>query len=300
MITNKKSILTFLLITIIGLGACKKTEYNIGDIKTPSSLTLTTVIQGADAANPFGNGTGKVDITVKAVNALTYKIDFGDGTAAQLVPSGVIQYRYGNPGTTTYTISVNAIGTAGVMSTISKQVKVFVNFVIPAAILQNLTNGSSRVWITDHDAPGHFGVGAADQFTPNYYSASPNSREACAYDDDITFTKDANDNVKMSIDNKGASFSIGAATAFYGFAGGDGCYPVNTGGIRSLIFMNATSASTPAQSTRIQFTVPGNGIINFGTGGTTYEILSITATQIHLRNIGIDGNSWYQKLKVKP
>ena len=98
MITNKKSILIILLITIIGLGACKKAEYNIGDIITPTGLTLTTVIQGVDAANPFGNGTGKVDITVKAANALTYKIDFGDGTAAQMVPSGVIQYRYGNPG----------------------------------------------------------------------------------------------------------------------------------------------------------------------------------------------------------
>jgi len=46
--------------------------------------------------------------------------------------------------------------------------------------------------------------------------------------------------------------------------------------------------------------VPGNGIINFGTGGVTYEILSITPTSIHLRNIGADNNSWYQKLKPKP
>lgn len=299
MLTNKRSSLIILLIALVGLGACKKATYNIGDIVTPTGLVLTTVIQGIDATNPNGNGTGKVNISVTAANAITYKIDFGDGTAPQMVPSGVITYRYGNPGTTNYTITINAIGTAGVMSTISKQVKVFVNFVIPAAILQSLTNGTSKVWITDHDAPGHFGVGAPDQFTPNYYSASPNSREACAYDDEITFSKDANDNVKMSIDNKGASFSIGAATAFYGFAGSDGCYSISTGGIRSLIFMDATSASTPAQSTRIQFSVPGNGIINFGTGGTTYEILSITDTQIHLRNIGADGNSWYQKLKLK-
>ncbi|MEY2639701.1 MAG: hypothetical protein RIR90_1183, partial [Bacteroidota bacterium] len=86
---------------------------------------------------------------------------------------------------------------------------------------------------------------------------------------------------------------------FYGFSGGDGCYAINTGGTKQLAFSNATSASTPAVSTRIQFTVPGNGIINFGTGGTTYEILSATATTIHLRNIGSDGNAWYQKLKVK-
>ncbi len=298
MITIKKSFTAFFLLTTVFL-SCKKAEYSLGDIITPSGLAMNTVVVGTDAANPFGNGTGKVDITVTAANALSYKIDFGDGTAPQMVPTGVIQYRYGNPGTAEYNITVNAIGTAGVMSTLTKKVKVFVNFQIPATILANLTNGSSKVWQTDHDAPGHFGVGPNTDFAPIWYSASPNSREACAYDDDITFSKDANDNVKMSINNKGASFSIGAATVFYGFAGGDGCYAINAGGLKSLIFMDATSNSTPAQSTRIQFTVPGNGIINFGTGGTTYEILSITDTQMHLRNIGIDGNSWYQKLIKK-
>ncbi len=298
MITIKKSFIALFLLTVV-FSSCKKAEYTIGDIITPTGLVLNTVVVGTDALNPFGNGTGKVDITVTAANALTYKIDFGDGTAPQLVPTGIIQYRYGNPGTAEYNITVNAIGTAGVMSTITKKVKVFVNFQIPVAILQNLTDGSSKVWQTDHDAPGHFGVGAAGAFFPNYYSASPNSREACAYDDEITFSKDANDNVKMSINNKGASFSIGAATTFYGFGGGDGCYAINTGGLKSLIFMNATSASLPTESTRIQFSVPGNGIINFGTGGTMYEIMSITDTQVHLRNIGADGNSWYQKLIKK-
>jgi hypothetical protein len=299
MITNKKSTLLTLLFGLLVFGACKKAEYSIGDIITPTNLALTAVVVGTDATNPFGNGTGKVSIVVKADNALNYKIDFGDGNASQMVQSGVITYKYGAPGTAEYNITVNAIGTAGATSTITKKVKVFVNFTIPAAILSNLTGGSSKVWQTDRNAAGHFGVGAASEFFPNYYSATPNSREACAYDDDITFSKDANDVVSMSIDNKGASFSIGAATTFYGFAGGDGCYAISTGGVRKLTFMDATTTSTPAQSTRIQFTVPGNGIINFGTGGTSYEILSISATQIHLRNIGADGNSWYQKLIKK-
>jgi hypothetical protein len=299
MITNKKSLCYILLITLIGFGACKKAEYNIGEIKTPTNLVLTAAVQGVDAANPNGNGTGKVDITIKADNALSYKMDFGDGTAPQLVQTGIIQYRYGNPGTAEYNVTVTAIGTAGAMSTITKKIKVFVNFQIPANILQNLTNLTSKVWQTDHDANAHFGVGPNNEFSPIWYAAGPNTREACAYDDDITFSKDANDNIFMSINNKGASMSIGAATAFYGFAGGDGCYAINTGGNKKLSFMNATSASTPAQSTRIQFSVPGNGIINFGTGGTVYEILSITDTQIHLRNIGVDGNSWYQKLIKK-
>lgn len=299
MITTIKSAGILVLAAMITFSSCKKQEYTLGDIKTPSGLTLTTAIAGVDVANPNGNGTGNVTITAAASDALTYNIDFGDGVT-RVVPSGTLTYKYTNPGTYSYTITVNAIGTAGVTTTISKRITVFVAFEIPANIIANLTNGSSRIWITDRDATGHFGVGPADQFAPIWYAAPPNTREACAYDDEITFSKDNLNRISMTIDNKGTSFSIGAASGFYGFSGGDNCYAINTGGTRMLAFMDATSASTPANSTRIQFTVPGNGIINFGTGGTTYEILSLTATEMHLRNIGIDGNSWYQKLKVKP
>jgi hypothetical protein len=283
---------------IISFSSCKKTSYSFGEITAPTGLTLTTTIAGVDASNPNGNGSGNVNILVTSKGALTYNIDFGDGIT-KVVPGGSLTYKYANPGTNDYTITVNAIGTGGTISTISKRIKVFVAFQIPPAILSALTGGSSKVWVTDQGAPGHFGVGPDNEFSPIWYSATPNSREACAYDDEITFSKNANDQVFMNVNNQGASFSIGASSAFYGFSGGDNCYPINTGGNKQLIFQNATSNSTPAQSTRIQFTVPGNGIINFGTGGTVYEILEITPTTLHLRNIGNDGNSWYQKLKMK-
>lgn len=298
MTTKIKLLITLFLTAGVLFIACKKTEYKFGDLKAPTGLTLATTIAGVDASNPNGNGTGMVTITAAATNALTYNIDFGDGKT-QVVPTGTINYKYTNPGTYEYTITVNAVGTGGVISSVSKKVKVFVAFEIPAAILQSLTGGSSKVWITNKDVVGHFGVGPNDQFAPIWYAATPNSREACAYDDEITFSKDANNNVFMSVNNKGDNFSIGAASAFYGFSGGDACYPINTGGNKKLAFMDATSASTPANSTRIQFTVPGNGIINFGTGGTTYEILAISATSLSLRNIGADGNAWYQILKNK-
>jgi hypothetical protein len=299
MITNIKSLGVILFAVLISFSSCKKEKYAFGDIKTPANLTLTAVVQGIDGSNPNGNGTGNVIITATSSNTLTYNIDFGDGIT-KVVPSGTLTYKYTNPGTYSYTISVNAIGTGGAISTISKRITVFVAFEIPAPILQAFTNGASKIWVTDNDAPGHFGVGQNDLFFPNYYAAGPNTREACAYDDEITFTKDPLNRIFMNVDNKGQSFSIGAATSFYGMSGADGCYGISTGGNKQLAFMDATSASTPANSTRIQFTVPGNGIINFGTGGTTYEIISYTNTSIHLRNIGADGNAWYQKLKPKP
>jgi hypothetical protein len=283
---------------LLMIGSCKRESYSFGDITAPSQLTLSATVVGADAANPNGDGSGNVQILVTSKNALNYKIDFGDGNY-KMVPSGITTYKYNNPGTSSYTITVNAIGTGGAISTISKTVSVFVAFEIPAAIQAALTGGTSKIWITDKAANGHFGVGPATGFFPIWYEAAPYTRDACAYDDEITFTQAANNRISISVDNKGSTFSIGAATGFYGLSGPDGCYALNTGGTKSLAFMNATSGSTSAVSSQIQFIVPGNGIINFGTGGTTYEIISYSATKIFLRNIGADGNAWYQRLIVK-
>jgi hypothetical protein len=299
MYKNIKSLTVLMLAALLGLYGCEKEEYSFGELKRPTNLTLTTAVAGVDATNPNGNGTGSVLITTTADDEVTFKVDYGDGNFA-MVPSGVINYKYTNPGTNNYTVTVSAIGTGGVTSVISKAIRVYVAFEIPADMVAAFTNGSSKTWITDKEAPGHFGVGPADGFSPSYYAAGPNSREACAYDDEITFSKDALNRISMNVNNKGASFSIGASSAFYGFSGADNCYAINTGGTKMLAFSGSTTSSTPAQSTRIQFAVPGNGIINFGTGGTTYEILSFSPTQISLRNIGADGNSWYQILKPKP
>lgn len=296
-----KNTITFLscfALAILLLVGCKKTEYSFGNMKTPSSLTLAATVTGVDTNNPNGNGTGTVTIAATATNVLTYNIDFGDGKT-QVVPGGSLTYKYTTPGTNEYTITINAIGTGGSMSTISKKVKVYVAFEIPVNIVAALTGGSAKTWVTDKNANGHFGVGPATDFSPIWYAAGPNSREPCAYDDDITFSKDANNNITLTIDNKGLSFAIGAASAFYGFSGADGCFNMAIATPRKLSFMDANSGSTAANSTKVAFTVPGNGIINFGTGGTNYEILAISATELSLRNIGIDGNSWYQKLKAK-
>ncbi len=298
MFTSIKNIAFFTCLLALALSGCKKEEHSFGEIITPTNLSMSSTIAGASTANPNGDGTGNVEFVVGAENVLTYKYLFGDGDSL-ITTNTNVTHRYRNPGVNSYNVVISAIGTGGASSTVSQMITVFVAFEIPADIMTAITNNSSRVWVTDRDANGHFGVGPNDQFAPIWYAAAPNTREACAYDDEITFAKDG-PRITMNINNLGASFSIGAATGFYGMSGGDNCYPINPGGLKNLVFMDATSSSTPAQSTRIQFTVPGNGIINFGTGGTTYEILSVTATSMHLRNIGADGNAWYQKLKPRP
>lgn len=295
---NIKALITICLAAIIIVIGCKKQEYSFGKIITPKDLTLTTTIEGADDANPAGAGSGNVTIKTSATDAISYKIDFGDGNS-KIVSGGDLVHRYTTPGTTDYTIVVSAIGTGGVTTTTAKKITVFVAFEIPEQILQNLTNGGSQTWVIARETPGHVGVGAADTYTSNHYSAEPNQRAECLYDDEITFTKDGK-TINMTVNNKGQSFFIAAATAFYGKSGGDNCYDLDVTGTKKLVFMDATSGSTSANSTRIQFTVPGNGLIAFGTGGNTYEILELTETAITLRCMSIDGLAWYQKFKLKP
>jgi len=297
---NKFKLLSlFSLLVILGFTSCQKEEYSFGSMKTPTALVLTTTVAGVDNANPAGNGTGVVTINVKATDALTYKVDFGDGNT-EMVPSGVITYKYTSPGTSDYNITVNAIGTGGIISNTSKKITVFVAFTIPTAILQNLTGGSSKIWMCDKAADAHFGVGPSDAFAPIWYAAGPNSRAGDGfYDDEVTFSKDANNNVSMDLDNKGTTFVLGAAVSYYGLSGPEAQYPIATKGVKRLSFMDATSASTAANSTRIQFMVPGNGLVLIGMGSNKYEILALTSTTMILRTIGADGNSWYEKLKVK-
>jgi hypothetical protein len=291
-------ITVFVLLAGVTIVACQKTDYSFGKIKTPTNLTVTATVQGVDATHPAGDGSGKVTVSATATDALTYKILFGTGDSI-LTTTGMVTYGYTKLDTNTYTISVNAVGTGGAISTTTKQVRVWYTFVIPADIMTALTNNASQVWVSASGTAGHFGVGPNNTFTADYYKAQPNEKPSCAYDDEITFTKTGPNSISVSVDNKGESFLISAATAFYGQSGPDNCYSISTGGTKDLGFAQANTGSNSSNSTGIQFTVPGNGIIDFGTGANTYEILSLSGGVMTLRNIGADGNAWYQILKLK-
>lgn len=292
---NINYILLFVIASSMFIGACKKTEYTYGSIKTPSDIAISAAIQGS-SANATGDGSGYIKITLSATNALAYKIFWGDGDTLT-TPLDTASHQYKVLDTNQYTITVNAIGTGGATSTFSKQVKVLYNFQIPPIVMSELTNGSSKNWVVNADSTGNFGVGPASDYTPDYYQAGPNEKPACAYDGVITFTQSGPNSITINDNNLGQSFLIAAATAFYGQSGGDGCYVVNTGGTKPISFGTANTGG--GNSPGLQFSVPNQGLVAFGTGGTTYQVVSLTNDRITLRDIGSDGNAWYQILKAQ-
>jgi hypothetical protein len=284
------------------LSACKKEEYSFGQLKNPSGLALTTALQGVATATPNGDGSGNVSITLAASNVINFKVDYGDGQT-QIVSPGTLVHQYANPGTFEYTITVTANGTGGAVSNLSKKITVLRLFDIPAAIMTGLTGGTSKIWIADKAAWGHIGVGpgpnqgALETFWPSWYGADPNARTPAEYDDELTFTKTGANSISLVLDNKGQTFIIPDYAGYYSLAGG--MNTLNTTGTKALAFTDATSNTTSANSTRIKFTVPGHGLLSWGVGTSTYEILEITSTKLSVRSIGADGNVWYQKFKVK-
>jgi hypothetical protein len=305
--TIMKQISLFALAFMMLIGGCKKEEYSFGELKSPSALSLTTVLQGAATATPTGDGSGKVSITLAASNVINFKVDFGDGQTKMVSP-GTFVHQYATPGTNEYTITVTANGTGGAISTFSKKITVLRLFDIPAAIMTGLTGGTSKVWIVARDTWGHLGVGpgpnqgASETFWPSWYGApndptDPGYRSSDQYDDELTFTKTGPNSISLELDNKGQTFIIPDYAAYYGLPGAMNV--LNTTGAKSLAFTDATSNTTSAISTRIQFMVPGHGLLSWGVGTSTYEIMEITATTLSVRSIGVDGNAWYQKFKVR-
>ena len=109
-----KMLLSFLLPLALMFSACSKSSSgDSGSGSLPQTLNVNAVVNT--------NNSGDVAFTATAVNASTYRYEYGDGTT-HIIPSGNVTYKYGASGT--YTVKVFAINSAG---SISKTLNVTVN-----------------------------------------------------------------------------------------------------------------------------------------------------------------------------
>ena len=298
-IINYLGVFILVLITAI---ACQDDDATFGSLNAPTNLEVNFEILGVDAENPNGDGSGKVAFTATANGATSYKYVFSDGNVS--VPNGTYTKQFSTPGINTYIVTVLAYGTGGSATSTSVEVTVFSNFSDPEAV-ELLTGGSSKVWYYYGAKPGHLGVGpndgGANTGVPSYYSAgvfekmgSPDS--ACLYDNALTFTKDG-DVLKYTLDNGGNTFYNASFTG----TGSDLCMPLDTSG-EKIVSLVPSSSNVPADQKR-------GTAMNFSDGGfmgyyiqqTTYEILSITEDEMHVRAVmGTDeALAWYHIFTTK-
>lgn len=295
---------------IIIISSCKKKEYSMGDLTAPSNIVINTELLGMDAANPNGDGSGDVKISITADNALAYKIDYDANTPVDLVslPTGSVIRKYTTLGLNTYTITVVVYGKGGTSSTVTKEITVKSDFTADAAIVENLTGNASKTWVVDKSVSGHFGVGPwnASSITPEWWAAGINEKVSCCncfYTSTFTFTKVAASNsYTLQVNSPDGAFTkTGSNATLPGIpaSGDEGCYGYS-GGTSNFSFVPASSGVSSPLSTHTSIQLEGsNTFIGYGSLQKEYEIFSITPTDMYLRVQGTEtGNAWYLKLKA--
>ena len=278
--------------------SCEQEDYEFGEILSPTNLSISASIQGADSDNPFGDGSGYVTFTAAASNAITYK--FIKNGVEYMVPSGVFTTRFTNTGVHIYDVEVVASGTAGVMSNSSISVEVLYTFEPPSELLTALTSGSWRVMA---ESPGHLGVHSADSNHtgidndyPSWYSAAPfDKADSGMYDDRLVFSQNGTmdyltqgnilgKDIPLENDFSGPQDrpqdQIDAGEYWY--------YAVND--------FNCNWAISEEEGYLV-LNLTGNGFAGFYVGGDhTFRITNWTSNEIYLKTIGWDNNAWYTKL----
>lgn len=88
--TYSKYIPVIIAALLVAFSSCEKDDYTLGDLVAPSNTQFTYEVVGADTANPYGDGSGVVNFSGSADNAITLNYDFGDGKDIEIAPGGEV------------------------------------------------------------------------------------------------------------------------------------------------------------------------------------------------------------------
>ena len=141
----------FLLVFLSCSGSGSGSEEPL--IPTPSNLSVTATIVGADAQNPAGDGSGKVNFKINATNATSYKLLI-EGKVIDVTTTDYA-YVFKTVGTNSYTILASTYNGAQYINTsISVTVKVESKLVWSDEFNVNGAPDPSK-WNTQVWDPGH-------------------------------------------------------------------------------------------------------------------------------------------------
>ena len=291
-----KALFFFVILIFTG---CQENEYSFGEIVTPSNIQITAEIVGADAANPNGDGSGVVNFSATADQAVSFKYVF-DGTEIVAL-SGKTSISFSKLGLNKYTVTVVASGTAGLTASKSIQVEVLSTYSPPNDLTAKLFGFdpaspnavTSRTWKIQSSKPGHFGLGPVGGSTPvEWYGAGPNEKATVGmYDDRFVFSSDGTFQHITNGDVFGRDPHIvndlGANT--------DGT--VDGADILNYVYPDYTGSYTLTAPGGIEtISLSGNGFIGYYTGGNhKYEIFDRgTPNEMVLRTTDADASfDWW-------
>lgn len=317
---NLKYIIS-LCLTLALFTSCEDINNEFGLITAPSNLQITAEIVGLDVDNPFGDGSGFVNFSATADNAISYQYTFGDGTSVAS-GSGAPLKRFTKVGVNTFTVIVKANGTGGIQTTATLDVSVYSSFSDPEAeiFLTGSNVGDAKTWVWASDIPLHIGLGPAfddyggGEFAwPNWWNAieANDPEKSCMYTNEFVFTR--TENGLTFEQTMGPAFVPGAYASVIG-VDGDTCHDETVAptmfGVKNISFFPSGSKAALEGSInenpyrKTSFQLSDGGFMGWYVGDVVYDIISITENTLHVRCLqegspySDGGYAWYAKYKV--
>lgn len=292
----------FMILTLLVVG-CEEETYEFGDIIAPSNIQVTAVVEGADASNPTGDGSGKVHFSATADNVIAFQYIYNDEVIAS--PSGSQTYLFGKVGINVYTVTVIAVGSGGVTSSKSIDVSVRSDFEDPEA-KDFLSGGSglSKTWYWAADKLGNIGLGpnevmAGGEHTwSNWFTSGAwHEDKLCMYDAEMVFTQSASGNLTYE-QKVGTAYINGDYANLIG-VDGNTCHGIDLvpsiNGVKNVTLLPSSSIATIDGDYRgTTISLSDNGLMSWwvGPSSSKLEIISITENTLSVR-ITDEGRAWY-------
>ena len=319
-----KNIIGILILSTFAFVGCEENNYTVGDLIAPTNLQVSAEIVGQDTDNPYGDGSAVVIFRATSDNEINYQFNFGDGSTG-VSPTGVIEHRFSsNVGIYTYNVIVNATGPGGIGTSTNLEVTVFNSFKDEEAenFLTGSTDandiGASKKWYWQADVAVHVGLGPVEDDYGNgefAYEAWWNliqpwdEEKYCMYDNEFVFTRTANGiSFEQTI---GPAFIPGAYAVELG-VDGDTCHDETVAttmfGEKSVSFFPSSSKAALEGSyneepyRQTSFEISDGGFMGWYVGASTYDIISISDTELFVRIIQAgNGFAWYHRFtSTKP
>ncbi len=286
---NFKTYISFILLTFFL--SCEENIADLGVLVSPTNLQVAVDIEAGQ--------TGNVTITPTADDVLSFHVYFGDDENAAptlVTPGDNVTHRYTRSGQYTVLIRVVAFGAGGTSTTSVIEADLDVRLFIDAQTLALLAGTGSKSWIWDQNTAGHFGVGPPDGRTPDFFSATPNGINPCAYDDVLTFSFDAQDNYSYELNTNGETFMNWAVVqSLFPDANPqqfvDECRDIVTDNLlpTSTSFLVLTDSETDVQTITL-----GGSFMSYYSDIRDWEILELSENKLSVRGLQNNGElAWY-------
>lgn len=290
---KKIKVLIFSFLVLALATSCQEDDLEFGPITAPTNIQVTADIVGSDAANPNGDGSGVVNFSATADNAISYTYTYNGSVSS--APSGNRSYSFSVLGLNTYYVTVTAFGTGGASSSQTIEIDVLSTYEPPADLITMLTGDSSRTWRIKSEQGGHFGLGAIGGDLNGFFAAPPEDKAGVGmYDDRYIFNIDGtfthitdNTNDDPDVDPSGTVFG---RSVLIDELGGSGTGIANGADIENYPYDDYSTQwflTGPGGVETLNLT--GIGFLGYYIGGDhTYIIESRSANEMTVRTT--DGN----------